>query len=124
MEGSTEFKKKWRELRDSIQVPAKDAANAHFRNKYRSWDACSKALNEAGIVSHFKTVNDVEQAGVEWWVEIGDEEILVNTCMAIKLWVLSQLHRRLQLLICLQLRKPRPKPSGQKLLLLTSQQKS
>jgi len=85
MEGSTEFKKKWRELRDSIQVPAKDAAKAHFRNKYRSWDACSKALNEAGIVSHFKTVNDVEQAGVEWWVEIGDEEILVNTCMVDKL---------------------------------------
>ena len=84
MEGSTEFKKKWRELRNNIKVPAKNATNPHFRNKYRSWDDCEKALKDAGICSHFKTINDADQAGVAWWVEIDDEEVLVNVCMVDK----------------------------------------
>ena len=84
MEGSTEFKKKWRELRNNIKVPAKNATNPHFRNKYRSWDDCEKALSDAGIYSHFRTINNTDQAGVEWWVEIDEEEVLVNVCMVDK----------------------------------------
>ena len=84
MEATTEFRRKWRELRDKIQVPDKDKNNPHFRSSYRSWEATEKALRNAGIKSHFVTINTDTQAGVEWWVEIEEEEVKVNTCLVDK----------------------------------------
>tara|TARA_Y100001973_G_scaffold30943_2_gene46748 strand:- start:3264 stop:3968 length:705 start_codon:yes stop_codon:yes gene_type:complete len=84
MEATTEFRKKWRELRDEIKVPDKDKDNPHFRSSYRSWEATEKALSDAGIKSHFVTINTDTQAGVEWWVEIEEEEVKVNTCLVDK----------------------------------------
>ena len=84
MEATTEFRRKWRELRDKIKVPEKDANNPHFRSSYRSWEATEKALSDAGIKSHFVTLNTDTQAGVEWWVEIEEEEVKVNTCLVDK----------------------------------------
>ena len=84
MEASKEFKEKWRQLRNSIKVPEKDAKNPHFRSSYRSWEATEKALRDAGVDSHFVTINNDTQAGVEWWVEIEGEEVKVNTCLVDK----------------------------------------
>ena len=84
MEATTEFRRKWRELRDKIQVPDKDKNNPHFRSSYHSWEATEKALRNAGIKSHFVTINTDTQAGVEWWVEIEEEEVKVNTCLVDK----------------------------------------
>ena len=84
MEATTEFRKAWRELRDKIKVPDKDKDNPHFRSSYRSWEATEKALSDAGIKSHFVTINTDTQAGVEWWVEIEEEEVKVNTCLVDK----------------------------------------
>ena len=84
MEATKEFRTKWRELRDKIQVPDKDKNNPHFRSSYRSWEATEKALRDAGIKSHFVTINTDTQAGVEWWVEIEEEEVKVNTCLVDK----------------------------------------
>ena len=84
MEATKEFREEWRKLRDKIQVPDKDKNNPHFRSSYRSWEATEKALRDAGIKSHFVTLNTDTQAGVEWWVEIGEEEVKVNTCLVDK----------------------------------------
>ena len=84
MEATKEFREEWRTLRDKIQVPDKDKNNPHFRSSYRSWEATEKALRDAGIKSHFVTLNTDTQAGVEWWVEIGEEEVKVNTCLVDK----------------------------------------
>ena len=84
MEATKEFREEWRKLRDKIQVPDKDKNNPHFRSSYRSWEATEKALREAGIKSHFVTLNTDTQAGVEGWVEIEEEEVKVNTCLVDK----------------------------------------
>ena len=84
MEATKEFREEWRKLRDKIQVPDKDKNNPHFRRSYRSWEATEKALRDAGIKSHFVTLNTDTQAGVEWWVEIEEEEVKVNTCLVDK----------------------------------------
>ena len=84
MEATKEFREEWRKLRDKIQVPDKDKNTPHFRSSYRSWEATEKALRDAGIKSHFVTLNTDTQAGVEWWVEIGEEEVKVNTCLVDK----------------------------------------
>ena len=84
MEATKEFREEWRKLRDKIQVPDKDKNNPHFRSSYRSWEATEKALRDAGIKSHFVTLNTDTQAGVEWWVEIQEEEVKVNTCLVDK----------------------------------------
>ena len=84
MEATKEFRQEWRKLRDKIKVPEKDANNPHFRSSYRSWEATEKALSDAGIKSHFVTLNTDTQAGVEWWVEIQEEEVKVNTCLVDK----------------------------------------
>ena len=84
MEATKEFRQEWRKLRDKIKVPEKDANNPHFRSSYRSWEATEKALSDAGIKSHFVTLNTDTQAGVEWWVEIEEEEVKVNTCLVDK----------------------------------------
>ncbi len=84
MEASKEFKIEWRKLRNAIKVPEKDAKNPHFKSSYRSWEATEAALQKAGIDSHFVTINNDNQAGVEWWVEISGEEVKVNTCLVDK----------------------------------------
>ena len=84
MEATKEFRQEWRKLRDKIKVPEKDANNPHFRSSYRSWEATEKALSDAGIKSHFVTINTDTQADVEWWVEIEEEEVKVNTCLVDK----------------------------------------
>ena len=84
MEASKEFKIEWRKLRNNIKVPEKDAKNPHFKSSYRSWEATEAALQKAGIDSHFVTINNDNQAGVEWWVEIDGEEVKVNTCLVDK----------------------------------------
>ena len=81
MEATKEFRQKWRALRNAIRVPEKNAKNPHFKSSYRSWEDTEKALRDAEIDSHFVTINNDTQAGVEWWVEIEGEEVKVNTCL-------------------------------------------
>lgn len=71
MEATKEFRQKWRVLRNAIRVPEKNATNPHFKSSYRSWEDTEKALRDAEIDSHFVTINNDTQAGVEWWAEIG-----------------------------------------------------
>lgn len=84
MEATKEFRQKWRVLRNAIRVPDKNAKNPHFKSSYRSWEDTEKALRDANVDSHFVTINNDTQAGVEWWVEIEGEEVKVNTCLVDK----------------------------------------
>jgi hypothetical protein len=84
MEASKEFKQGWSVLRRTIKCPEKAANNPHFKSKYRSWEVTEKALKSANVDFYFESHNTADQAGVSWWVRIGEEEAVVATCMVDK----------------------------------------
>jgi len=78
-EGNKDFWDAFYKLKKKIKVPDKDAANPHFHSKYRSWEACDKALREVGMEYHFRTLNDENSAGVAWLVYLAGQTVCVNT---------------------------------------------
>ena len=78
-EGNKDFWDAFYKLKKKIKVPEKDAANPHFHSKYRSWEACDKALQDAGMEYHFRTLNDENSAGVAWLVYLAGQTVCVNT---------------------------------------------
>ena len=78
-EGNKDFWDAFYKLKKKIKVPDKDAANPHFHSKYRSWEACDKALREVGMEYHFRTLNDENTAGVAWLVYLAGQTVCVNT---------------------------------------------
>ena len=83
-EGNKDFWDAFYILKDKISVPEKDAANDHFRSSYRSWEACDKALREAGMQYHFRTLNDESSAGVAWFVYLAGQTVCINTTLVDK----------------------------------------
>ena len=78
-EGNKDFWDAFYKLKKKIKVPLKDATNPHFHSKYRSWEACDKALQDAGMEYHFRTLNDENTAGVAWLVYLAGQTVCVNT---------------------------------------------
>ena len=83
-EGNKDFWDAFYVLKDKIAVPEKDASNPHFRSTYRSWEACDKALRDAGMQYHFRTVNDENSAGVAWFVYLAGQTVCINTTLVDK----------------------------------------
>ena len=83
-EGNKDFWDAFYVLKEKIAVPEKDASNPHFRSTYRSWEACDKALRDAGMQYHFRTVNDENSAGVAWFVYLAGQTVCINTTLVDK----------------------------------------
>ena len=83
-EGNKDFWDAFYVLKDKIAVPEKDASNPHFRSTYRSWEACDKALRDAGMQYHFRTVNDENSAGVAWFVYLAGQTVCITTTLVDK----------------------------------------